>query len=143
MVAIVKTSISYFAGLICLPGKFHCVPSASATPTTAFASLARTTGRARKAARLLFSVALLLAGAAATGRGQSARDGFDPNANGAVRVVVVQPDGKILIGGEFTTLSPIGGGIVTRNYIARLNPSGTLDLAFNPNANGPVESIAV
>src|ERR1700731_2837218 len=36
--------------------------------------------------------------------GQSALDGFDPNANGNVRVVV-QPDGKILIGGDFATLS--------------------------------------
>ena len=61
---------------------------------------------------------------------------FDPNANGAVRVVVVQPDGKILIGGEFTTVSPNGGGAVTRNHIARLNPDGMLDTAFNPNANG-------
>ena len=54
----------------------------------------------------LFSIAVLLAGGAAAVRGQSALDGFDPNANGAVRVVVVQPDGKILIGGDFTTLSP-------------------------------------
>ena len=76
-------------------------------------------------------------------RGQSALDGFDPNANGAVHVVVVQPDGKILIGGDFTTLSPNGGGPVTRNRIARLNPDGTLDTAFNPNANGGVLSIAV
>ena len=76
-------------------------------------------------------------------RGQSALDGFDPNANGAVRVVVVQPDGKILIGGDFTTLSPNGGAPVTRNRIARLNPDGTLDTAFNPNANGSVYSIAV
>ena len=66
---------------------------------------------------------------------QSALDGFDPNANGTVRVVVVQPDGKILIGGDFTTLSPNGGATVTRNHIARLNPDGTLDTAFNPNAN--------
>jgi uncharacterized delta-60 repeat protein len=76
-------------------------------------------------------------------RGQSALDGFDPNVNGAVRVVVVQPDGKILIGGEFTTLSPNGGPTVTRNHIARLNPDGTLDTAFNPNANDIVRSIAV
>src|SRR6266446_1212695 len=55
-------------------------------------------------------------------RGQSALDGFDPNANGAIRVVVVQPNGKILIGGDFTTLSPNGGVAVTRNKIARLNP---------------------
>ena len=71
-------------------------------------------------------------------RGQSALDGFDPNANGTVRVVVVQPDGKILIGGDFTTLSPNGGAAVTRNRIARLNPDGTLDTAFDPNANGSV-----
>jgi len=70
-------------------------------------------------------VGLALAGGAAAVRGQSA-DGFDPNANGAVEVVVVQPDGKILIGGDFTTLSPNGGVAVTRNHIARLNPDGTL-----------------
>ncbi|MGZ4984662.1 MAG: kelch repeat-containing protein [Chthoniobacterales bacterium] len=69
------------------------------------------------------------------GHGQSALDGFDPNANGRVRVVVVQPDGKILLGGDFTTLSPNGGAPVTRNYIARLNANGTLDTAFNPSAS--------
>ena len=73
---------------------------------------------------------LYLAGAA---RAQNALDGFDPNADGTIQVVVVQPDGKILIGGEFTTLSPNGGAAVTRNHIARLNPDGTLDTAFNPN----------
>ena len=77
-------------------------------------------------------------------RGQSALDGFDPNANGTVWVVVVQPDGKILLGGDFTTLSPNGGGAVTRTRIARLNPDGTLDTAFNPNAGtGTVSAIAV
>src|SRR5437016_11035002 len=91
---------------------------------------------------LMALVGLALAGGAAAVRGQSALDGYDPNANSAVRVVVVQPDGKILIGGEFTTLSPNGGAAVTRNRIARLNPDGTLD-AFNPNANGIVYSIAV
>ena len=86
---------------------------------------------------------MLLAGGAAAVRGQSALDGFDPNANAAIRVVVVQPDGKILIGGDFTTLAPNGGPTVTRNYIARLNPDGTLDNAFNPNANGSVNTIAL
>ena len=69
---------------------------------------------------------------------QSALDGFDPNANGTINVVVVQPDGKILIGGEFSSV--LG---VTRNNIARLNTDGTLDTAFNPNANDFVFSIAV
>ncbi len=76
-------------------------------------------------------------------RGQSALDGFDPNADGNIRTVVVQPDGKILIGGDFTMLSPNGGTPVMRNRIARLNPDGTLDTAFNPNAGGPVTSIAL
>src|SRR5438094_10179849 len=43
----------------------------------------------------------------------------------------------------FTTLSPNGGPPVTRNHIARLNPDGTLDNAFDPNANGNVHSFAV
>src|SRR5205807_366002 len=100
--------------------------------------------RLRSSARfsLMALVGLALAGGAAAVRGQSALDGFDPNANGQVNVVVVQPGGKILIGGDFTTLSPNGGAAVTRNRIARLNPDGTLD-AFNPNANGTVYAIAV
>src|SRR5947209_4590617 len=95
--------------------------------------------RLRSSARfsLMALVGLALAGGAAAVRGQSALDGFDPNANGEVHVAVVQPDGKILIGGSFTTV--LG---VTRNNIARLNPDGTLD-AFNPNANGTVYAIAV
>jgi hypothetical protein len=108
-----------------------------------FRAFVRATSKAKKATLLLFSVAVLLAGGAAAVRGQSALDGFDPNANGAVQVVVVQPDGKILIGGDFTTLSPNGGVAVTRNRIARLNPDGTLDTIFNPNANSDVRSIAV
>src|SRR6059058_5938896 len=97
----------------------------------------------KKMRKLLPMTAMLLVLIAAAARGQSALDGFDPNANNAIRVVVVQPDGKILIGGDFTTLSPNGGVAVTRNQIARLNPDGTLDTAFNPNANGPILSIAV
>jgi hypothetical protein len=86
----------------------------------------RATSKAKKATLFLFSVAVLLAGGAVPVRGQSALDGFDPNANGAVHVVVVQPDGKILIGGDFTMLMPNGGVAVTRNRIVRLNPDGTL-----------------
>src|SRR5205085_11367791 len=56
----------------------------------------------------------------------------------SVEATAVQPDGKILIGGQFSTV--LG---VTQNNIARLNTDGTLDTAFNPNANGVVGSIAV
>jgi len=86
---------------------------------------------------------LLLAGGATVLRGQSALDGFDPNANAPVQVVVVQPDGKLIIAGNFTTLAPNGGATVTRNHIARLNPDGSLDAAFNPNANGTLYAVAL
>jgi uncharacterized delta-60 repeat protein len=108
------------------------------THIAAITSFMRTTFKARKAALLLFFVAVMLAGGAAAVRGQSALDGFDPNANGPVYSVVVQPDGKILIGGSFTTV--LG---VARNNIARLSTDGTLDTSFNPNANGFVASIAL
>ncbi len=41
--------------------------------------------------------------------------------------MVVQKDGKVVIGGEF---SSVGG--VNRNGIARLNEDGSLDSSFNP-----------
>lgn len=65
-------------------------------------------------------------------------DEFDPGANGSVRVLAIQADGKILVGGNFTSL----GGLV-RNYIGRLNVDGTIDAGFNPGANGMVLSLAV
>jgi uncharacterized delta-60 repeat protein len=93
---------------------------------------------------LPFSLSLLLIVCfTCAARAQSALDGFDPNANGSINTIVLQPDGKILIGGAFTTLSPNGGSAVTRNRIARLNADGTLDSAFNPNANGTVNAIAL
>jgi len=76
-------------------------------------------------------------------RAQSALDGFDPNANGPIRVAVVQPDGKVLIGGDFSSLSPNGGPAVARKFIARLNTDGTVDAGFNPNANSFVYAIAL
>jgi uncharacterized delta-60 repeat protein len=48
-------------------------------------------------------------------------------ANGSVGALALQPDGKVLIGGDFTTYNG-----TTRNGIARLNSDGSLDTAFNP-----------
>ena len=81
---------------------------------------------------------LLLSFLAAQAKAQSALDGFKPSVNIWVYATVVQPDGKVVIGGLFTS---IGG--VARNHIARLNPDGTLDTAFDPNINGHVLSLAV
>ena len=67
---------------------------------------------------------------------------FNPGsgANGLVDSVVVQLDGKILIGGTFTTVNG-----TNRNRIARLNADGSLDDSFNPGtgANGTVRSMAL
>ncbi|HTV43634.1 MAG TPA: Calx-beta domain-containing protein [Candidatus Sulfotelmatobacter sp.] len=66
-------------------------------------------------------------------------------ANGSVRVITLQMDGRILIGGNFTSVDG-----VPCNYIARLNSDGSLDSSFiNASANsalganGPVSTIAV
>ena len=67
----------------------------------------------------LFLLFVLVLCATAAGSAQLVLDGFDPNANDTIFAVVVQPDGKILIGGAFTKLSPNGGMSVARKYIAR------------------------
>ena len=74
---------------------------------------------------------------------QSALDGFDPGANGTVTAIAVQADGKILVGGGFTTLGGGGTGTTTRNRIGRLNPDGSLDTSFDPGANDSVWTLAV
>ena len=51
--------------------------------------------------------------------------------NGTVRAILAQPNGKIIIGGNF-----ISNGIFQRTGLARLNSNGTLDSAiFGGNAN--------
>ena len=72
--------------------------------------------------------------------------GFHTNlgsgANSDVFAFAIQPDGKILIGGAFTTLNG-----VTRNRLMRLNSDGTEDTAFYTNLgtafNDTVESVAI
>ena len=86
---------------------------------------------------VLFSL-LIVSALPGISNSQSAIYGFDPNANSEVNSIAIQADGKILVGGDFTI---IGGA--TRNYIARLNPDGSLDTDFNPNANSTVHCIAV
>jgi uncharacterized delta-60 repeat protein len=61
--------------------------------------------------------------------------------DGSIESIAVQPDGKILIGGDFTMINRIA-----RGRIARLNADGTLDETFMnglSGADGTVISIAV
>jgi len=56
------------------------------------------------------------------------------NLNGAgfgVYALALQPDGKVLLGGNFPQINS-----VNRNYIARINTNGSLDSTFNPGIGG-------
>ncbi|MCP5523744.1 MAG: immunoglobulin domain-containing protein [Verrucomicrobiales bacterium] len=64
--------------------------------------------------------------------------GFDPGASSYVNSLAVQVDGKIVVGGIFSTL-----GGQPRENLGRLNVNGTLDTDFNPGADRGVQSLAV
>lgn len=63
---------------------------------------------------------------------------FSPTANDEIRCVAVQADGRILVGGRFTTLNG-----QPRRYVGRLLTNGALDDAFNLNADGEVRTLVV
>jgi hypothetical protein len=65
-------------------------------------------------------------------------DGFTLNPNTTVNVVFEQPDGKILIGGEF-----VNTGMGPRSHLARFGADGSIDATFNPGANADVYDFAV
>jgi len=66
--------------------------------------------------------------------------GEGPNLGSRVYAIAVQPDGKIVIGGNFSTYQKI-----PRNGVARLNADGSLDTSFLPGegVNGGVLAIAL
>ncbi|HXI53509.1 MAG TPA: delta-60 repeat domain-containing protein, partial [Candidatus Saccharimonadales bacterium] len=84
---------------------------------------------------VLYSLVMAAAWSAA---GQSALDGFSPSLDGMPWAVVVQPDGRILIGGEFTTVN----GVARRN-IARLHADGSVDTSFDPGTDATVRALAL
>ena len=113
-------------------------PGATTTFTVAFSPMARTAAKtatlrinSNDADESPFRIAL-------SGTRIGADPGFNPDANSSVSATVVQPDGKILVGGNFTMM-----GGVPRTYIARLNNDGTLDPSFIPSASSNVTCVAV
>src|SRR5262249_39592003 len=58
--------------------------------------------------------------------------------NQTVNAVVVQPDGKVLIGGNFTVVNG-----TSRTNLTRLNTNGTLDTSFVATADNGVFSVAL
>ncbi len=90
-------------------------------------------------------VVCVVLGMAAPAQAQAV-DTFDPGSNGYIYAVAVQPDGKILIGGDFTLLGcpgNCGPTAIARNGIARLNVDGTVDATFNPGVDRGVNAIVV
>jgi len=65
---------------------------------------------------------------------------FTNTADGPVNALAVQVDGKVVVGGSFTTIAGL-----TRNRLARLNANGTPDVAFDLqlSGSGSVESLAI
>ena len=85
------------------------------------------------------ALACVLGFTSVAGRAQNANDGFAPNADNTVLKLAVQADGKLLVGGDFTS---IAGN--TRSGIARLLPDGSLDPTFpDPVVDGPIQAFAV
>jgi uncharacterized delta-60 repeat protein len=60
-------------------------------------------------------------------------------ASGQVECVEILPDGKILIGGNFSSVTDATGSI-SRLHLARLNPDGSVDTTFGTDGNGPNSS---
>jgi uncharacterized delta-60 repeat protein len=65
---------------------------------------------------------------------------FAVNVNGGVQKLAVQPDGKIILVGSFTTVNTI-----PRGRIARLNADGTLDTSFDTStgSNNTILDVAL
>ena len=63
---------------------------------------------------------------------------FNPSLTGGVASVAIQADGRILLGGNFTTL-----GGQSRTNLARLHSNGTGDSSFNPALGNSVYSIHI
>ncbi|HKQ40227.1 MAG TPA: Calx-beta domain-containing protein, partial [Verrucomicrobiae bacterium] len=83
-------------------------------------------------------------GIARLNRNGSVDTSFDPGSGtdfAAVRAVLIQPDGKIVIGGSFTTING-----VPRNFLARLERDGAVDTSFMNGVSGgnfPVQALAL
>lgn len=62
----------------------------------------------------------------------------DENVNQEVMALALQPDGKVIVGGTFTTFDG-----EERLRLARFGPDGRLDTSFAPRFDGDVRAIAV
>jgi uncharacterized delta-60 repeat protein len=81
----------------------------------------------------------MLHGAYGTLKSQSAIVDYNfaaTQANNQVYKMLLQPDGKILVGGAFTNYAGSG-----KNNFVRLNTDGTVDATFNTSGSGPTNAV--
>ncbi len=64
--------------------------------------------------------------------------GFNPGFYAPINDIEIQDDGKILVGGEFTTYNG-----VSNTYLVRLNSDGSEDNTFTTSTSGYVEDITI
>ncbi len=103
---------------------------------------------------LVLALALALAGvvraapaaqaATAAGHDQivSAAPGVTPAINNGEVDAIAQVGGVMVVGGTFTTVTPVGGSATTRNYVMAFDTAtGALVPGFNPTLNGIVNEV--
>lgn len=99
--------------------------------------------------RFLSSALIVLLTIAASAQAGSVDLGFAPQditggnndgLDGSCLAIAVQPDGKVLVAGDFTHCNG-----VSRGRISRMNADGSLDASFDPGygANGSVRALAL
>lgn len=87
---------------------------------------------------LLFYFAVGFITLSSYGFAQSTDKGFNPQTNDLVRAVKVLHNGKILVGGDFTTV----GDDTSQAYLALFHVNGTIDQQFSPVLDGQVFGLA-
>ncbi|MEI7936817.1 MAG: immunoglobulin domain-containing protein [Verrucomicrobiota bacterium] len=112
--------------------------SGASTPTLSLTNLAGTDAGEYSVVVSNLSGVVTSTVAALTILSSAVADSFNPGPNGYVYALAVQPDGKILVGGTFSTLAH-----QTCNCLGRLNADGSLDTAFDMGVRPEVDSIAV
>lgn len=89
----------------------------------------------------LFGIVALLLSASIAAHAQAPGTldpGFNASANNIVCPFAVQPDGKVILGGDFDQING-----VARNHVARLNSDGTLDPGLSVSVNNTVNSLTL
>jgi uncharacterized delta-60 repeat protein len=92
----------------------------------------------RRLFRLLASVLGMALASIGVAHAQSPLDGFAPGFNNEARALVLQSDGRLLVGGAFTQIN-----LTPRNRLVRLDPGGAFDITFSVSVNQTVHALAV